>query len=68
MKIEMEDKKRKRSANFSEFEADVLAELVSKYRGVIENKKTDGVTIKTKEETWKKIEASFNTIAGKESI
>lgn len=62
----MENKKRKRSANFSQFENDILIDIITKYKQVIENKKTDGISIKEKDETWKKVEADFNSIAGKE--
>ncbi|XP_069684686.1 myb/SANT-like DNA-binding domain-containing protein 3 [Periplaneta americana] len=60
----MENKKRKRSANFSQFENDILIDIITKYKQVIENKKTDGISIKEKDETWKKVEADFNSIAG----
>ena len=44
----MDEKKRKRSSNFSKFEGEVLVDLAMKYKNIIENKRTDGVTIKKK--------------------
>uniref|UniRef100_A0A6P7GRA9 Regulatory protein zeste n=1 Tax=Diabrotica virgifera virgifera TaxID=50390 RepID=A0A6P7GRA9_DIAVI len=52
--------KRSRGPNYSEREKQVLISIVYKYKDVIENKKTDGVTILQKEKTWKKIETEFN--------
>ncbi|XP_068084422.1 myb/SANT-like DNA-binding domain-containing protein 3 [Anabrus simplex] len=60
----MEENKRKRCANYTDFETDILTELVVKYKDVVENKKTDGVTVKKKLETWKIIENEFNAIPG----
>ena len=59
--------KRKRSPNFSQFETDVLIDIITKYKEIIENKKTDGTTIKEKDGAWKKIEADFNSVGGKAS-
>ncbi|XP_068082844.1 uncharacterized protein [Anabrus simplex] len=60
----MDEQKRKRSSNFSDFETDIVAELVIRHKDVIENKKTDGVTVKQKHETSEKIAEEFNSIAG----
>nr|XP_050042645.1 myb/SANT-like DNA-binding domain-containing protein 3 [Dermacentor andersoni] len=50
----------KRKTNFSEEERAVLLELVSRHRSVVENKKTDAVSVSRKRESWKKIEDEFN--------
>ena len=63
--IIMDEKKRKRSSNFSKFEGEVLVDLAMKYKHIIENKRTDGVTIKKKSETWMKIQNEFNSVGGK---
>jgi len=42
--------KRKRNVNFSATEEELLVELVKKYQNIIENKKTDMVMWKEKEE------------------
>lgn len=53
--------KRKRNINFSVEEEELLVELVKKYKSVIENKKTDAVMWKEKEECWFKIVEEFNS-------
>lgn len=44
----MEDKKRKRSANYTQEEINVLVHLVSENKSTIENKTTGGATWKEK--------------------
>ncbi|RVE51976.1 hypothetical protein evm_003442 [Chilo suppressalis] len=56
--------KRERSANFNSDERDLLVTLVQKYRNIIENKQSDGVTWKKKEFAWKQIEKDFNAQSG----
>ncbi|XP_067014271.2 myb/SANT-like DNA-binding domain-containing protein 3 isoform X3 [Anabrus simplex] len=60
----MNEQKRKRSSNFSDFETNIVAELMVRHKDVIENKKTDGVTVKQKDKTWKKVAEEFNSISG----
>lgn len=50
---------RKRAQNFSETEKIILVDMILKYKNVLENKKTDGVTSKDKEKCWKKIESTY---------
>ncbi|CAH0562820.1 unnamed protein product [Brassicogethes aeneus] len=57
----MESEKRKRGANFTQTERRHLLTVVNRYKHIIENKKTDAVTWKEKESTWKKIEVEFNS-------
>lgn len=52
--------KRCRGTNFSVFEKELLIELVTKYKEIIECKKTNGMTIKEKDDTWEKIGLEFN--------
>ncbi|XP_050501499.1 myb/SANT-like DNA-binding domain-containing protein 4 [Diabrotica virgifera virgifera] len=47
--------------NFSAQEKEELIFLVSKYREVIESKKTNGVSPKDKEHTWEQIHFEFNS-------
>lgn len=54
--------KRTRAANFSMEEKRMCLELVSKYSGVVENKKTDGPTKAMKDNVWKKICKEFNAV------
>ncbi|KAH7978207.1 hypothetical protein HPB49_004811 [Dermacentor silvarum] len=49
-------KKRKSSSE----EHAVLLELISRHRSVVENKKTDSVSVSRKRESWKKVEDEFN--------
>ncbi|XP_073961937.1 uncharacterized protein [Choristoneura fumiferana] len=53
--------KRERNLNFSREETDMLVSLVEKNKHIIENKKSDAVTWKEKEEKWKAIESAFNS-------
>lgn len=61
----MEKKKRERTLNFSTEETRLLVNIVLKYMQVIENKTTDAVTWKSKNETWEKIANEFNSQSGK---
>ncbi|KAK4883317.1 hypothetical protein RN001_006636 [Aquatica leii] len=50
-----------RGKNFSENEKNVLFDLVtSKYSDIIDNKKTDGVTLAKKKLAWEEIAVNFN--------
>ena len=50
----------KRASNFAPSEENLLLELVCKYSHIVECKKTDTVSNKTKEATWCKVEKEFN--------
>ena len=57
----MNSYKKQRSRNFSDFEKNLLFEIVrDKYLDIIENKKTDGTTIAKKQEAWEKIMHLYN--------
>lgn len=53
-------RKRERASNFDKTEIRLLTELVTKYRSVVENKKTDAVTNKEKDAAWSTIASTFN--------
>ncbi|XP_073814267.1 uncharacterized protein [Musca autumnalis] len=55
----METCKRKRAKNCTKEEELLLVNVVEEQRNVIENKKSDSVVWKQKEEAWKKIEDDF---------
>jgi hypothetical protein len=52
--------KRDRAKNFTEEEKEMLIELVSSFKYIIENKKTDGVTSKQKDRAWASLTENFN--------
>jgi len=47
--------KRCRNVNFNKREEELLVELVTTHKHVLENKKTDAVVWKEKEACWKKL-------------
>ena len=49
-----------RKKNFISFERKFLLECILEHKNVIENKKTNGTSVKNKQESWKKIAISFN--------
>lgn len=53
-------KKKKRAANFTPRENNKLLSLISTYKHIIENKKTDAVSISDKNVVWQTITAQFN--------
>lgn len=62
--IKMESRtKRARSANFSNDEKILLLNLISNYKHIIENKKTDHVSSEEKNVAWNKIATEFNASA-----
>ncbi|KAJ8913083.1 hypothetical protein NQ315_006584 [Exocentrus adspersus] len=58
-----EKSKRARSSNFTAKEKEILFSLVMKYKNVVENKKTDQVSVGEKVAAWQKITAEFNAVA-----
>ncbi|XP_067118202.1 myb/SANT-like DNA-binding domain-containing protein 3 [Centruroides vittatus] len=50
--------------NFTNFEKEILLELVEKYKSIIENKKTNAVSSKQKRSTWEVLTEEFNGIPG----
>ena len=57
------DNLKARAANLQQEDRAIIVELVLKHQTIIENKKTDAVTNKQKESTWKVIEAEYNAIS-----
>lgn len=60
MVIDRKSTKRKRSPNYSPDEKLLLINICNKYKHIIENKKTDTVSWKHKEDAWLKISLDFN--------
>lgn len=54
------DKSNVRTANFTEEDIKLLLKLVEENKNVIENKKTDYVTSKQKEDAWLRLCEFFN--------
>jgi Myb/SANT-like DNA-binding domain len=52
-------KKRQRGTNMSTAEKALLADLCVKHRNIIENKRTDGVSARQKDEAWLLLAAEF---------
>lgn len=60
-KDDIDVRKRARSANYTEREKELLFSLVFKYKNIIENKRTDGVTVQEKKQVWEKVALQFNS-------
>lgn len=54
------EKKRERGKNYTEQEKESLIEIVKGFHGIIENKQTDGTSVKSKNEAWELITAHYN--------
>lgn len=57
----MTTKERKRAPNFSAEEKLTLIEIAVSYKEIIENKKTDGVSVRSKLKAWNEIASDFNS-------
>ncbi|XP_047033608.1 uncharacterized protein LOC124640053 isoform X2 [Helicoverpa zea] len=57
----MERKKRVRRANYTAEERTLLAELVTKYKHIIEDKRIGGIYIRKKKEAWGVIKNKYNS-------
>ena len=53
--------KRERSANFKLEDRELLIDIVLNHKSVIQNKKSDNVNKKKKEDAWKEIAAEYNS-------
>ena len=58
------NEKDKRGANFTKTETDLLIDITSKYKNILENKRTDATTWKDKNEVAIKISNQFNATSG----
>jgi|GEM_PF-5256677 len=54
-------KKKKTSHNYTACEKAMFLEILKGYASIIENKTTDSTSWKCKNETWKKITATYNS-------
>ncbi|KAK4883489.1 hypothetical protein RN001_006808 [Aquatica leii] len=54
---------REKGTNFSDNEISLLIDVVSKFIVIVENKKTDGSTVKDKNDCWQRIADEFNASA-----
>lgn len=54
-------RKRDRCVSFGADEKVVIANVCAKYKSILENKKTDGVSAKEKNEIWQKISDEINS-------
>ncbi|XP_064485860.1 myb/SANT-like DNA-binding domain-containing protein 3 [Ornithodoros turicata] len=54
----------KRTPYMTPDETDTFLELLRNYKGIVENKKTDSVSAKSKQQAWEKMAAEFNSIPG----
>jgi len=52
---------RKCATNFSEAEKIILIDLITHYKDIIENKRSDMISSKKKDKYWKMIEQMFNS-------
>lgn len=52
---------KRRQQNFSNLEKIKLIELIEREKNIIENKKTDNVSLKDKDTCWKNITNEFNS-------
>ncbi|KAH7939883.1 hypothetical protein HPB52_018719 [Rhipicephalus sanguineus] len=52
---------RRAKVNFTDEERGVLTDLVNKYREVLENKRTDAVSLQRKQRTWDQLASEFNS-------
>lgn len=57
----MAPEKRKRSANWMASEKKILLDLVTEHFSIVENKKTDGVSMKQKLAEWEIISEKYNS-------
>lgn len=58
--VDVKVDKRQRGRNYVEEEKEILLDLVEVYKDIIENKKTDSVTIEKKRRIWADITVKFN--------
>nr|AHN53441.1 Myb/SANT-like DNA-binding domain [Nuttalliella namaqua] len=53
-----------RASYISDEEKNVLIELVGKYKTIIENKKSDAVSLNAKNKAWQKLSTEYNSVHG----
>lgn len=52
---------KKVARHYTPVEKKLLVQILHNYKDIVENKKTDGATVKTKTEAWKLISEEFNS-------
>lgn len=57
---EQEASSRKRAPNYTLAEREHLLNIINRYKSIIENKKTDGVSVQNKKDCWQKVCEEFN--------
>lgn len=55
--------KRKRASNFLSTEVELLLELVEDQKDIIENTKSDGASINSKQHAWEQITQKYNSLS-----
>lgn len=58
---EVEKKSRVRTKNYTIQEKELIFTIVNKYKNVVENKKSDAVSVGEKNNAWVKITKQFNS-------
>ncbi|XP_066993763.2 uncharacterized protein [Anabrus simplex] len=53
--------KRQRTPNYNEYERNLFVDLIAKYASIIENKRTDCVSVKEKDIAWDRLCREFNS-------
>lgn len=59
----IEDTKRERGRNFTASEKESLIDVISNFKHIIENKKTDARNIKLKEDAWDAVTLQWNSVS-----
>jgi len=62
--VEKKKVRKSRASNMTASEKVILAELVTKYGSIIENKKTDAMSTKEKEVGWQSLAMEFQAYGG----
>ncbi|CAH1382829.1 unnamed protein product, partial [Tenebrio molitor] len=52
--------KRERGKNFTEKEKEIAISIIDRYRSIIENKASDGSSLKQRKDAWQKVSDEFN--------
>lgn len=59
----MANAERKRAKNLTKQDVELLTDLVFRFKHIIENKKTDAITVKQKNDAWETISDEFSASA-----
>ncbi|XP_069684131.1 myb/SANT-like DNA-binding domain-containing protein 3 [Periplaneta americana] len=61
METNKQKEKRVRSCNYTGYEKNVIIDIMTKYSGIIENKRSDSLSLKKREEAWTSLTSEFNS-------